>query len=229
MQQFFVANRLTFRGRWKMVQDKLRYIVVVAMVLSFVALLGAYEVQASKAGKTYSSASEPASAGDKVTTVFVVRHAEKAGSSGDVSLSEVGKDRAAKLAELLAEAEVTGIYTSKAKRTKETAQDLAQCLKLEHQEMPMPQNLESSIMEILRKHRGEAVLIVNHSRGVRAIINALGADGERCAVRGDEYDNLCVVTLHGTGKAHVTRLQYGTPSPETQPRCARIANLSQGR
>jgi len=58
----------------------------------------------------------------------------------------------------------------------------------------------------------QVIFIVSHSGMVEQIINALGGDGNDCAI-GDEYDNLCIVTIDGSGKTNVVNLQYGEQSP----------------
>src|SRR3954467_1650135 len=62
--------------------------------------------------------------------IFLVRHAERAAISGhvpsDTGLSPEGKVRAAHLAGELKDAHITAIYTSEYKRTRETAEPLAQ-------------------------------------------------------------------------------------------------------
>ena len=63
------------------------------------------------------------------STIFIVRHAEKAESGGtDPDLSEPGKARAESLANILKDAGITAIYTTEFKRTQETAAPLAKIL-----------------------------------------------------------------------------------------------------
>src|SRR5687767_8355694 len=66
----------------------------------------------------------------KTTTYFVVRHAEKAENtmSGDVPLSETGKQRADALKEALKKKGVGTIYSTNYVRTKSTAQPLADAI-----------------------------------------------------------------------------------------------------
>ena len=57
--------------------------------------------------------------------VILVRHAERQQSGSDPGLNAAGKRRAVLLSTMLAGAGVTAIFTSSAKRTKETAAPLA--------------------------------------------------------------------------------------------------------
>src|SRR5205085_354526 len=72
----------------------------------------------------------PTAAGQ--STIFIVRHAEKAqGGGDDPVLSEAGQARAESLANLLKDAGISAIYTSEVKRTQQTAAPLARTLHLD--------------------------------------------------------------------------------------------------
>ena len=63
--------------------------------------------------------------------VVIVRHAEKAsGKSDDPSLSEAGRARAEILLRILRDSEISAIFTTEFKRTKETAAPIANTLKI---------------------------------------------------------------------------------------------------
>src|SRR5437588_5943840 len=64
-------------------------------------------------------------------TILLVRHAEKVSEAPDALLSDIGKQRAAKLAHALVDAGVTAIFTTEAERTKQTAAPLAKLLHLQ--------------------------------------------------------------------------------------------------
>ena len=65
------------------------------------------------------------------STIFIVRHAEKATSGGDnPDLSEAGRARAETLASMLKDAGVSAIYVTEFKRTQQTADPLAKMLHL---------------------------------------------------------------------------------------------------
>src|SRR5258708_39148309 len=66
----------------------------------------------------------------QVTAVIVVRHAEKTGPTGDVPLSDAGRAGARELARVLAGAGVTAIYDTQYLRTQQTAEPLAESLKI---------------------------------------------------------------------------------------------------
>jgi phosphohistidine phosphatase SixA len=127
--------------------------------------------------------------------IFLVRHAERAAISGhvpsDTGLSREGKARAADLAQALRDAQITAIYTSEFKRTKETAEPLAQSLGI-RPEVVQSDDFRTLIAK-LRALRGNA-LVVGHSNTLPQIINALGV-ASRVTVAETEHDNLFVVIL----------------------------------
>lgn len=156
----------------------------------------------------------------KVTTVFLVRHAEKADAPpDDPLLSEAGKARAKELARVLGGSGVKAIYTSQLLRTKETAGPLAAQLGIAPNTVtlkPKPTNprevSEQSIAEIVDKihaRAGEAALVIGHTNSVPDVIRMLGGDVVP-AIDEKTFDNLFVVTVYAKGKAKVAQMKYGT-------------------
>ncbi|HEX8183124.1 MAG TPA: phosphoglycerate mutase family protein, partial [Blastocatellia bacterium] len=169
------------------------------------------------AGKIDANTPSP-EAGFKVTTVFLVRHAEKATTPPeDPPLTEAGNIRAQQLARILEQAGIKAIYTSQFLRTKQTAEPLAKSLGITPALIPVkmsPSNprevSEQSIRDITDKifeRAGEAALVVGHSNTVPEVIKMLGAD-QSVTIDEKEFDNLFVVTVYARGKAKVARLKY---------------------
>jgi len=149
------------------------------------------------------------------TTVIFVRHAEKALQPGDdPGLSEAGQLRAAELARQLVDADVVAgvdaIYSTSYRRTEETAQPLAAALSL-----PIisydASNTETVMDEIVRKHKGQIILVVGHSNTVPELIGNMGASKKVPEIAEDEYDNIYIVSIPWFGKTKTIRLRYGTP------------------
>src|SRR5687768_11398749 len=63
-------------------------------------------------------------------TLIIVRHAEKAGPQGDVPLTDAGHARAAALAHVLRNANVSTIFVTDLQRTQQTAAPVAKALNL---------------------------------------------------------------------------------------------------
>lgn len=156
----------------------------------------------------------------KVTTVFLVRHAERATEPAqDPPLTEAGKARAEALARLLSGAGVKAVYTSQFARTRLTAEPLAKLLGIPVNPVPLalkpdkPREVsEQSIRELKGKiegHAGEAVLVVGHTNSIPDLIRELGGDVVP-NIPEDKFDNLFVVTVYAPGRAKVTQLKYGS-------------------
>ena len=151
---------------------------------------------------------------DGPTTILVVRHAEKvAGTDRDPSISEAGQRRARALVDVAGDARVAAVYTSQTKRTRETAQPLA-----DRSGVPVTvveagggdgrQKAAELASRILSKHRGETVLVVGHSNTVPQIVEALSGT-QVPAIEDHEYDHLFVVVVPATGPARTIRARYG--------------------
>jgi broad specificity phosphatase PhoE len=152
----------------------------------------------------------PALLSAQQTTVILVRHAEKVDGAGDVALTDAGKARAARLADLLRNAGVSAIYSTPYARTKDTAQPIAQALGLEVTVTPAPAGAafaQSVAERILRENKGKTVLVVGHSNTTPDVVKALGAPAVP-PIPDSEYDNLFVVQIDAGGKATVIRAKY---------------------
>lgn len=155
----------------------------------------------------------------KATTVFLVRHAEKADVPGsDPPLSDRGRARAEALARLLQSAGVRAVFTSQFVRTQQTAEPIAKRLGVAATPVPLaaktsnPREVtEESIRELTKRveaHAGGAVLIVGHSNSVPDVIRALGGDTVP-KIDESSFDDLFVVTVYANGRAKVVHLKYG--------------------
>lgn len=144
------------------------------------------------------------------TTIFVVRHAERADAAAgttptmatDPDLSEAGKARAQSLAAALKDAGVTAIYTTEYKRTQQTAEPLAKALGI--QVTAVPAREMPALLQKLQAAAGNA-LVVGHSNTVGEVIAGLGV-AERVKLTDSDYDNLFVV-VRGE-KATLVRLHF---------------------
>jgi broad specificity phosphatase PhoE len=141
--------------------------------------------------------------------VYVVRHAERAdgGASlmqaqSDPPLSEEGRARAAKLAAMLADAGIRGIFATEFRRTQDTARPLASKLGLALEQVSS-KDTEELVRKLRSEHANDVVLIVGHSNTVPAIIKALG--GPPVTVADNEYDNLFILVPE-TGT--LTRIRF---------------------
>ena len=134
-------------------------------------------------------------------SIILVRHAERAPSTAtdDPPLTDAGKARAQRLAATLAKAEIRSVFTTRFRRTQETARPLADLLQL----TPIEESDTVELVGKLRAHGGETVLVVGHSDTVPDVIKAFG--GPSVTIADDAFDDLFVLSPT-TGA--LTRLKY---------------------
>ena len=136
------------------------------------------------------------------STVFIVRHAEKADATKDPDLSEAGRARAEALAKMLQDANITAIYATEFKRTQQTAAPLAKALGITVTTLPAENS--AALIAKLRSSNGNA-LVVGHGNTIADLIKALGIS-EPTTIADNDYDNLFAVVL--AEKAQLIRLHY---------------------
>jgi phosphohistidine phosphatase SixA len=136
------------------------------------------------------------------STVFIVRHAEKADDSKDAELSETGRARAEALANMLRDSKISVIYTTEFKRTQQTAAPLAKVLALTV--TTWPSENQAALVAKLRTSTANS-LVVGHGNTIPDIIKALGIS-EPVNIPESEYDNLFVI-IFGE-KPYLIHLHY---------------------
>ena len=146
-----------------------------------------------------------------VTTIFLVRHAEKAAQpAGDPPLTPAGNKRARALLDVVRASDVTTIFATNRIRTQQTVEPAAKALGLDPKILDI-RDVDGLVAKILADHRGETILVAGHSGTVPRIIDKLGG-GKIPALAETHYDNLFVVTVYANGKAKAVRLKYGNPT-----------------
>ncbi len=130
-----------------------------------------------------------------LTTVILVRHAEKATTGGDdPPLTAEGMARAERLAKMLAGVPVTAIYTTPFERTRKTAEPLATALKITPVEVKTGDTYATEIARLILAQDGGTFVVVGHTNSTRNALSALGVRNPR-EIPETEYDNLYVLTL----------------------------------
>jgi broad specificity phosphatase PhoE len=152
-------------------------------------------------------------------SIIIVRHAERqTGGDVDDSLSEAGKQRAARLATVLKDAGITHVFVSDRRRTLETAQPLARANNLSPSRIAIPAQargkiqpdelqVRATLLAIAKLPRTAVVLIVGHSNTLPIFLTRLGYD-RRVTIGDNEFDNLFVVTPRATRAPAVVRLRF---------------------
>ena len=150
------------------------------------------------------------------TTIVVVRHAEKnTDDPRDPSLSAAGQERARDLSNVLKDAGITDIYTTQYKRTRQTAEPLAQQSGIAIVERPI--NAANSATyapdlarEILTRSAGKSVLVVGHSNTVPDIVKSLSGRAVP-PITDPEYDHIFIVVIPPSGPARLVQVRFGRP------------------
>jgi len=144
-----------------------------------------------------------------ITTVFLVRHADKNPNpaGGDAGLSAKGQIRAHELARVLRGTRLDAVYSTPFGRSRMTAQAVADA---EHDSVTVydPEHPEWLAKTIRSDHAGGSVLVVGHGDTIPATYEALTGkhfpDAENIP-----YDKLYVLILPATGEPRLLTLRYG--------------------
>jgi broad specificity phosphatase PhoE len=138
--------------------------------------------------------------------VFLVRHAERADSSADSTLSDAGRARATRLAEWLRGARITHIYTSELRRTIQTAMPFAVASHLSPQQSAATDS-QGLVGRIAGLGPHDRALVVGHSNTIPDIIRGLGVKVP-VTIADSEYDNIFLVVPRGNAEPALFRFKY---------------------
>lgn len=137
--------------------------------------------------------------------IYVIRHAEQVLDVEDPPLTEAGQQRAKEWANILRDADLKVVYTSKKIRTKQTGAPIAQALKVPLETMSR-KDVEGLVARLRTRHANDSVLVIGHTRTIPKLVKALGYSEDGMIQRGD-YDNLFVIVPEGENVATVLRLR----------------------
>ncbi len=169
-----------------------RGLILVVFVMTWIAHTGnaiAMQHSTEKSAMTTSSTA--------FTTVYLIRHAEKALDQGaDPELTPRGEARARLWATLFADQRLDAIYSTNTKRTLATARLVARAQQLEVQEMaPKPERLE----HFLQPHQGQTILLVGHSNTIAELANDMLGEARYAELDEANYHTLFIVTYSQEG------------------------------
>ena len=177
---------------------------------SILAILGAVLLAAcatAPAPKVYPSAE------DAVITLYLVRHGEKE-AGDDPDLSPAGKVRAEALAERLEGADLTEIWSTRTKRTQQTAAPVVRQTGLPVQ--PYDASTLPAFASWLLDTPG-VKLVVGHSNTTDALAALLGADPGPPIDDKTEFDRLYVIHIDKDGLISSSIQRYGASSEAAIP------------
>ena len=134
-----------------------------------------------------------AAATEAAPVIFIVRHAEKATTGGnDPDLSVAGQKRAAALARILKDSQITAVFVTEFKRTQETAASTAKAAHVNP--TVVPANDVAGLAAKIRALKGNA-LVVGHGNTISDLMKALGITTP-ITIPEDDYSEIFVVSLH---------------------------------
>lgn len=141
-----------------------------------------------------------AGAQQPVTTLILVRHAEKdmTLSTPDPDLSPEGRERAKRLAAMFKNTYLSAVFSTPYRRTRQTVEPLAALNGL-----PVTDYAAGNLQEIdkiFNQHAGKTVFICGHSNTIPALVNYLIGQDRYQVFDDNDYGNIIVVSVTAPGK-----------------------------
>jgi len=142
----------------------------------------------------------------EVQNFILVRHAEKDSKEKDPDLSSEGKKRANHLAEIISEISLDRIYSTRYKRTIQTAQPVAvsQNIKIDHYGGMDHQEV---IDQITKNKSLVNILIVGHSNTTPNFLNELTSSSDYSNLEENAYSDIFIVQKDKSGSMTVFHVQ----------------------
>lgn len=129
----------------------------------------------------------------QTTTIYFIRHAEKADKSSDPVLSETGIQRANHWNDVFAAINFDAVYSTNYNRTQQTAAPTAKKNKV-IVKLYDPKTID--IEKIKKEHLGQTILIVGHSNTTPDLVNKLIHQNVYETIEETTFGNLYIVTIN---------------------------------
>jgi broad specificity phosphatase PhoE len=143
---------------------------------------------------------------EDATVFYLMRHAEKELNIDNPGLTEDGKARAKKLAEILAAVSIDGVYSTNYNRTLYTVTPTADMQNL--QVNSYDHRSQDRLVETLITEKGKHYVVVGHSNSIPNLLNLFQDKKVYPAIDESVYDNFYVVVVNGEKKVEVFELKY---------------------
>ena len=152
----------------------------------------------------------PAVAGPPVTTIYLVRHAEKdpTPSAADPLLTPAGEARAQALRKKLAGKHPAALFTTDTRRTRATLAPLSVATGL----TPLVYDAkkpDALAIRIYKEYAGRTVVVVGHSNTLLPLLEALGVKATMQEIKEEEFNYLFKVELREGQPAKLKVSKYG--------------------
>ena len=142
-----------------------------------------------------------------MTTIILVRHAEKADDSKNPPLTEAGLARAEELKRMLSGLKVTAVYSSKYLRTEATAEPTATQFGLPVLAYDASDSA-ALVARIKTEHVGGTILVAGHSNTIPKLVQLFDAR-VLYVIEDDQYDDCFIVSLCSCGEVKTLNLKFG--------------------
>jgi len=133
-----------------------------------------------------------ATARERSTIIYLIRHAEKADTKPDTHLSEAGRERAIRWMEYLVANRIDALYATPYNRTRETAQPLADALKMKVTEYA-PREMD--LITLTKQHHNQSVVVVGHSNTIPGYINKALGESRYTDIPEEEFGQIYIVQI----------------------------------
>jgi len=147
----------------------------------------------------------------EIRTFFLVRHAEKALTGNNPSLTKEGQARAEELARLLEEVPIDAVYSTNYNRTMETVMPIATAKNLPIEKYD-PSNLTDFVASFQRPSQKKKILIVGHSNTTPALINIFTNSNQYSNLSEKQYDNMFLLSSIDGKVVDILTIKYGNKS-----------------
>ena len=128
------------------------------------------------------------------TTIYLIRHCEKAAPNNNPDLSEEGRLRAQRWAKYFEEVKFDVYYSSDYNRTYQTCEAISADRK---SEIILRKPEHTDLKQLLREHAGKTILLVGHSNTIPKQLNALLGARKYDDIDEEEYGNLYIIKADG--------------------------------
>jgi broad specificity phosphatase PhoE len=140
----------------------------------------------------------------QTSTIYLIRHAEKADASADPDLSVTGQERAKRWSKFFAAKDISVAYTSPYRRTRETLLPLLAVAK----DNGNPITLKTynpallSLKAVADENPGKNIIIAGHSNTIPGHINTLLSDKVYTDIPENQFGYLYVIKITGDTVTH---------------------------
>ena len=150
------------------------------------------------------------------TTIYLIRHAEKQrDGSTDPLLTDSGRFRANKWAEVFEQVDLSAIYSTDTRRTRATAEPTASS---KGKTVLLYDSAKVDYQALIAEHRGQSVLVVGHSNTTPAFANGLLGKQKYQDIADDNNGALFTVVVSGQSRnSSVLTINAHSSNPTKPP------------